>query len=1082
MKASKETQLLVLACAAIMLVICIICMASFSSGSKSSSSEHSFAVYFTEILASNSAYPDANGKCHDYIELYNSANGNIDLSGYTISDTDKTVKHEIPAGTIIAPGQYLVIWCESGGEGEIANFSISKKGGETLYLMNKKNVVVDAVVTLSSEKNFPMILDENNKWTLSNYATPGYPNTAEGYEAYLASRTADSFPVRLSEVLSSNSLYAAPDGVMYDFIELYNPSAYEVDLSGCQLSDDPIEMKYRFPEGTSMAPGSYLLLWCGKEDGLPFKLNSEGNETVCLQSPNCDTIDQVALPALAQDISLAKQADGSWQETEMVTPGYENSEAGYDLWLEVSGLKGSGFVISEVMAENATMLLDGGFPDWIEICNVSDNALSLGGWFLSDNPNNPCKWSMPDITVQPGEYLLILCDGKNTYSGGFYHSNFSLSKYGETVLLTTSACSVACSVELPATDADRSVICDTENPQVTDMVTPGYPNTTDGWLAYQDSLSVPTGLIISEVMSSNDKYLMQSDRSFHDWVEFYNNSDAPINLSDYYLTDKLSDPDRYRLPDKTLESGEYYTVVLTDGTLGLNAIEERIYLYTSDLTCVDCMKLSYIPYQCSYGRMAGENGEWYFSSPTPGKANTNGLRTIAEEPQVSVPGGAYNDVSSLNVSLSGSGNIYYTTDGSWPTVNSRLYSAPIELTSTTVLRAICVQDGCLPSGTASYSYFINEGHTLPILSLTMDPYLFSCMYNSPYAGYEPRSNLTFYETDGTGFTIDCTTEMFGSMSRSDCAKKSFQIKFKPKFGASSLKYPLYDNYDINEFYSLVLRAGQDYTFAMIREELMTSLAKEASSSLLTQNTRPCVLYINGKYWGIYNIKEAFTKDYYATHFGCNPDSVTVIKEYYVYSEAPDLQALKTYGFKHNMNDSSSYAHMCKYIDIESLADWIVFETYCVNSDVRNNVRYAKSDELDGMWRYCFYDCDWTMRGHNTAAVIFNSTDPTSFIARNMVQNSEFKQYLLERLAYHLTTTLSDEHVLAKIDELAAEIRPEMAKERARWGGSVESWESNVTGLKNWVSNPGRAREMANGYSGYFGIGSDRKAALFGGVK
>ncbi len=255
MKASVGKQWLMLLCSLLLLAALCFGLWGLSSGAVKESDSHAFAVYISEVLASNSAYPDYNGNCHDYVELHNSADGAVDISGFHLTDDDKNVKYTFPEGSYLQADEYLVVWCETDGK-DTANFSISKSGGETIYLMNRKNVIVDSVVTIPTKKNFPMVQDSGSVWTLSSYATPGFPNTQEGYDAYLASRVASGFPVVISEILSSNESYPSPDGNPYDFIELYNPTKNDVDLSGCRISDDPENMKDAIPGGTVMAPGA----------------------------------------------------------------------------------------------------------------------------------------------------------------------------------------------------------------------------------------------------------------------------------------------------------------------------------------------------------------------------------------------------------------------------------------------------------------------------------------------------------------------------------------------------------------------------------------------------------------------------------------------------------------------------------------------------------------------------------------------------------------------------------------------------------------------------------------------------------
>ena len=1038
---------------------------------------HSFAVYMTEVLASNSAYPDGEGRCRDFVELYNSADGAIDLSDYKLSDSKQTVKYTFPAGTVIEAGRYLVVWCEADAA-DAAPFSISKEGGETLYLMNSHNVVVDSMTTLPSFRNLSMERGSDDQWAIGVFATPGFENTQAGYEAYLRSRSAASFPVHLSEIVASNDLYPAPDGGSYDYIELSNTTDQPVDLSGCRLSDTPDEAKYTFPAGTVIEAGGYLVLWCGGEGGLNFRISASGGETVCLQSPGGDTIDQVQTAAFSGG-SYAL-CDESWQVLPYATPGFANTEAGRDAYLQSRGLTACTVEISEAMAGNRSFLPqpDGTFPDWIELHNVGSEAQTLVGYYLTDSEDNLMKWPLPEVTLDPDSYLVILCDGKNTVDEQGIHAGFSLSRYGETVYLVTPAGTAAAELTLTPTEPDRSVTAE----GITEQPTPGFANTAEGWLAVTAQTAGSTSPIqIWEVMSANDRYFRQQNGEYYDWVELKNVSDQPVSLINYTLTDDADEPGLMALPDVTLQPGEIYTVLLNTGAMGLNAEEDWLYLHETDILR-DHVHVRDIPYGGSMGRMSGESGFFWFRQPTPDQENEGGMRGISQTPESSLEAGVYTQAEPLTVELSAPGAIYYTTDGSWPTVEDTLYTQPFSLTETTILRVMAVEPGCLPSETATLSYFINEGHDLPIASLVADPLdIFggaSGIYVHYYADLEKYANLSFFEEDGS-FSQDCGLSMFGSMSRETCAKKSFKVLFRPRY-EGALEYDLYDNSDVDVFSSLVLRAGQDYTSAIIREELMTTLADDASDSLLTQKNRYCVLYVNGEYFGIYSIKEHFSEDYYAAHAGVSPESVHVLRTTMVADSGTDLYPTMTYATEHDMTQEEHFRYVADRVDLESLADWLIFQTYCGNSDILNNCRYIRSSEGDNKWHYAFYDLDWTFLVHaNLTRSSLKGGTQFAMLPRSVLKNPGYREYFLQRLAYQLNTTLKAENVIARIDELAAQIRSEVPRERERWGSSVESWEQSLQSVKNFILNPGREQEVIDDFCIYLNVTPEERAKYFG---
>lgn len=1096
LKVLRNKKLLLLAASLAALAVFLTAALLLSDGAKNHADGGSFAIHMTEIMGSNSSYPAPDGRYYDWVELHNSADGAIDISGYHLTDNDRAVKYTVPDGTVLPADGYLVIWCDADAPdgADRAGFSISRSGGEVLYLMNSKNVVVDTAYTVSMERNQPMVFTAG-AWSLGSFATPGFANNAQGYEDYLSSRTSGSFTVELSEMVASNRLYPAPDGGCYDFIELHNAGSEPVDLSGCRLTDTDGEAKYTLPDGLMLPPDGYYVVWCGTETGADFGLSSDGGEAVSLQGPDGGLIDRVELPKLNRNEAYVRKTAGEWQIESRATPGYSNDDSGYAQYVASFGLEDCGLMLSEIMTNNRGCLCDsdGDFGDWAELYNGGGTAVDLTGWYLTDDPLEPQKWAFPARTIAPGEYLLIFCDGKDR-NGAQLHTSFSLSSSGgESLCLVTPIGSVADQAELPALDADRAFSRNDDGGfSVTDAPTPGYPDTQEGREALRKARS-HGAVVINESMTANDRYLAQSVGEYPDWAELKNTSDAPVCLSGWSLTDRGDEPGKYLLPDMTLQPGETCLILLSTEITGysaypvapfnLSAEEDWLLLYDAEGGLSDYIHLYQIPYGGSMGR--DDTGWCYFSEPTPGRENSGGEPGISAAPTASAAPGIYDGAEPLTVALSAPGEIYYTLDGSLPTTTSARYETPLTVTSTTVLRAVCVEEGCLPSDVVSLSYFINEGHTLPVLSLTADyGDIFGAngIYVNYYKDWEVYANLSYYDQSGGAFSIDCGLKLYGSMSRQTNAKKNFKVVFRPRYGQKTLEYDLFDDCDVTSFSSLVLRAGQDYPLALMREELMTSLADDASDSVLTQHFRYCVLYINGQYFGIYCLKEAFSPEYYAAHHDVSPESVTVLRVTNVAASDANLYPLMCYAQSHDLTRQEEFDYIAANVDLESLADWVILQAYSGNSDILNNVRYLMSTEDDGKWRYAFYDQDWTFLTHgNITRTALNPETQYGMIPRAVLKNDTYQDYFLRRLAYQLGTTLSDENVLARIDELQELLRPEMERERARWGGSVSSWEYSVDRLRAFVTDRSRSRELIDDFSLYFGLTEAEKEAYFGGL-
>lgn len=747
--------------------------------------------------------------------------------------------------------------------------------------------------------------------------------------------------------------------------------------------------------------------------------------------------------------------------------------------------------ISELMVKNDATLLDsdGEFSDWFELVNTSDSPVSLAGWRVSDGEDKS-GWSFPDVTIDAGGYLLVFASSKES-AGTELHASFSLSE-DETLYLYAPENYLADSAPNVSTMADHSSVRRADG-SFEDCIwpTPGYSNDAEGYELFCAAHTATSPLVINEVMVYNDSYNRQPDGEYYDWVELKNVSEEPIMLAEYYLSDDKDNPMLWRLPERYLDPGALLVVhcsgnsdLSTSDTVhsnfSLNSTSERLYLTSAAQQRVtDYVWLHDIFKDWTVGRMDGQSGFFYLSSPSPWSGNRgNAYRYISDQPVSLGEDGIYNDVTSVSVELEGIGRIFYTTDGSRPDESSAEYTEPITLDKTTVIRAINVQDGAAPSRAITLSYIINENHTLPVLSLSTDsPSTFSGIYYNKRKYYEIPANISYFE-DGSSFNIDCGLKMKGWTSLEN-PKKSMGVSFRGCYGDDMLDYDIFGS-DVTEFSSLSIRAGQDYPLAIIRNELFQELCLEMGDNVPTQNSKYCILYLNGSYYGIYCLKEDFSKQYYASHKGVNKSDVTMLKSPVALSSAV-YQEVYQFCRDNDMSLDENYDHICSVLDIDNVVDWFLIEGYTANSDVNGNMRYFKLND-GGKWQIAFYDLDWTF---NYASNCFtNITDSNrevqvSQLINRLLTNARFREQLLSRYSELVSTTLSNEHVLAKIDELQALLEPEVPRERDQWGSDVDGWHYRLDELRSFITNNDYANYSANKLCSMLGASAEQKMQYFG---
>lgn len=723
--------------------------------------------------------------------------------------------------------------------------------------------------------------------------------------------------------------------------------------------------------------------------------------------------------------------------------------------------------LSELMVKNHATLRDedGDFSDWLELENCSAQSISMEGWRLSDKENGGGGWVFPAVTLEPGERLLVFASGKDRRES-VLHTDFSLSA-DEWLSLRTPDGQEAFSLQIPKLEKDCSLIAADGGYEVCAWPTPGQSNDAAGYELWQQSQSRTSPLLISEAMSSNPFGVPNVSEKL-DWVELQNVSGENVELGNFYLSDDRSDYLLWRLPERTLAPGQRFllacdkegSILLPCAPFSLNGERETLYLSTETELC-DYVSLHDMPYLGSCGRVEGQNGFFYFASPTAGSANGKGVRRLSQCPSASQGGGLYDGVASLSVQLSAPGAIYYTLDGSYPDENGTAYTGPIEITETTILRAVCLEEDALPSRILTESYFLNEGHSLPVVSIVADDYSkFQYIYNNGASRVEIPGSVAFYEEDGS-FRLGCGIKLSGATSL-ELPKKNISVLFRGAYGDSGLKYDIFDG-GVDEFQSLTFRAGQDYYAAIIRNELLQNLALQFSGDhLVTQRSRYCVLYVNGNYFGIYALKDKINRDFYAGWAGVSKESVSLVR-----SPVPDVYPFYydvfLYILQHDVQDPENYAHVCELLDVDSLIDWAIIEGYCTNTDIASgNLRYAGSTEGDGKWHAVLYDLDTgILRDFGLFYNLFSrdegvQSQQVTVILMQLLRNPQFRARFLERLSEALYGPLSDKSVLAEMDRLYAQIESELPRDFARWWRQRYEFDNCVDNLRRMVT--GRAQQ------------------------
>lgn len=279
----------------------------------------------------------------------------------------------------------------------------------------------------------------------------GFPLSTKHKEAGAVKEISEihaSGSFRINEIMSADRYSAmTEDNDSADWIEIINAGSNAQDIGGYQLSKtDGSVGVFTFPSMT-LQPNECVLVFAdsklraeaGQELHAPFRLSASG-DTLMLFNASGTAVDTVNIPALGKDISYARQDTAKWTVCEEPTPGAANTHENYVAMTQVAG--NSPIVLNELVARNKTVLADenGQYNDYVELYNRSGDAVNLKGWYISDNEANPRRWRFPEVTIGPGEYLIVFASGLDkTDDPAHLHTNFGLSSEGEHVILSDAS-------------------------------------------------------------------------------------------------------------------------------------------------------------------------------------------------------------------------------------------------------------------------------------------------------------------------------------------------------------------------------------------------------------------------------------------------------------------------------------------------------------------------------------------------------------------------------------------------------------------------------------------------------------------
>jgi len=616
-------------------------------------------------------------------------------------------------------------------------------------------------------------------------------------------------------------------------------------------------------------------------------------------------------------------------------------------------------------------------------------------------------------------------------------------------------------------------------------------------------LNVGAQIVVNEYSASNLSSHQDNFDEFEDWIELYNNSGSAIDISAYGLSDKPNKPFKWSFPEGTiLNAGDFLRLWVSGRNLIDNAShfhtnfklsqtkDNPEYIVITDWSgnTVDEIMIEKTQKEHSRGRTTDGNIGWsVFVNTTPGYSN-NGATAYARyalKPVMNETAGFYNSSQSITLTTAEpNAEIHFTTDGSKPTASSTIYSSPVPVNNTTIIKAISVSNdsNILPGFIEFNTYFINENHTLAIMSLAaadLDNLLNGNQSLRPFGTFEyfnkegVRTNIGYGEFNEHGQDSWVHDQRsIDYISRDECG---YNYAIREKLIPFS---------DRDEFQRIILRAAGDDNYpgidtsALLRDYFVQNTAEKGGLNLDVRKGQKGVIYVNGEYWGVYGFREKVS-DHDFTDYYYNQDKYSIYflklwggswAEYGGQAAWDDWNALHDFIKTQNLTVDEKWEYVKERYDYKSLVDYIHINSYVVCSDWINwNVGWWKGLNPDGghqKWGYILWDEDATFAHYINYTGVPGispyttpcfpeglSSDPEQHIlALNKLRaNPEFDRYYVSRYIDLYNTVFKPENMIAYLDSIEAEMLPEMPQHIARWGGYLQQWKNNVQKIRNFIT-------------------------------
>lgn len=605
-------------------------------------------------------------------------------------------------------------------------------------------------------------------------------------------------------------------------------------------------------------------------------------------------------------------------------------------------------------------------------------------------------------------------------------------------------------------------------------------------------------VIVNEFCTANYSDWNPGDNE--DWIELYNPTAVGVNIGGYWLSNEIGNPQKWEFPAGTTVNANSYLVVLLSGT-GEYLPNQFGYLNTNFrvtqtngedivfsnaggtvLESYDLATMGALLANHSYGRETDGGATWaIFTDPTNSASNTGATYTAyAQTPEINVEAGYQNGPINVSITAEPGATIYYTLDGSEPDNGDNVYAGPININTTSSLRAIAYSADAtrLPSRIETNTYFFGtDQHDVMVVHISG-----GTLSDGTWGwGGGEFTHIEFFAPDGSFLS-----EAFGDSNEhgndsNAYDQRGFDYITRDALGYDNeVEYPLFSSTDRPSYERLIFKAAANDNYpasggAHIRDSYVHRLSEVGGLHLDERKVESCVLYINGAYWGVYDMREKVDDIDYTKYYYDQPDGfVDFIKTWggtwNEYGSNADWNDLVDFITTNDMTDQANYDYVLTQYNTISLIDYFILNGYVVCTDWLNwNTAWWRGRHPEGdarRWRYALWDNDATF-GHYVNYTGVESTEPDADpcqidqmgdvggqghipVLNALFDNQDFLADYIQRYATLSNTIFSCDRMIEVLDSMVDVIAPEMERHCQRWGGSVATWEANVQTMRDFI--------------------------------